>query len=83
MRDDIYDEEVKERSAIFRKRLMQELILCNETNYKVAKTSGLSPTTITEYLIGKRIPNLKSVIRLSHYFNVTPDYLLGYSDESC
>ena len=45
-----------------------------------AKTN-MAPTTIHRYLSCDRTPDLQNLIRLSDFFNVSLDWLLGLSDE--
>ena len=57
---------------------VDELIF--EKNLKVtdfAKLSGISKSTVYEYLSGQKVPTLKNLIKIANYFNVSADYLLG------
>lgn len=47
---------------------------------ELAKIMSVSPSTIGMYEINKREPNNELILKLSEYFNVSTDYLLGKSD---
>jgi len=44
---------------------------------ELAKEVGLSKNTVYNYENGKRLPDADALIKLSDYFNVSVDYLLG------
>lgn len=44
---------------------------------ELAKSAGVSQTTVTAWETGKAEPSSSAVARLSDIFNVTTDYLLG------
>ena len=44
---------------------------------ELAKSAGVSQTTVTAWETGKAEPSSSAVARLAHIFNVTTDYLLG------
>ena len=46
----------------------------------VAKATGIDQKTLSNYETGKTNPDSYSIIKLSEFFHVTTDYLLGYSD---
>ena len=46
----------------------------------IAKVVGLSWHTVAKWETGKRDPDTSALIRLSEYFRVTTDYLLGRVD---
>ncbi len=56
--------ELREKSRISQKELADYL--------------GISQNAVSLYEIGKREPNIKTLIKLSDYFNVSVDYLLGH-----
>lgn len=47
------------------------------TQQDLANIVGLTPTGISYWESGKAIPNIDTLEKLAHYFNVTVDYLLG------
>jgi transcriptional regulator with XRE-family HTH domain len=51
------------------------------TKYKLAKETGLPQSTITSLLSGRvKNPSAETASKLAEAFNVTTDYLLGYTD---
>lgn len=57
--------------------------LRNEKNVSqktVANALGISITCYAGYEQGYREPDLKTLVRLADYFDVTTDYLLGRTD---
>lgn len=59
------------------KALREELGLKQE---ELASKMSVSPSTIGMYETNKREPNNELIIKLSNFFGVTTDYLLGKSD---
>lgn len=56
--------------------------LCNNNGTTVtafAKKLGLSTSMPTNWKKGMN-PNIETLVKIADYFNVTPDYLLGYTD---
>ena len=45
---------------------------------KLAKAIGVSDTTILRWENGTMSPSVDALISLCEYFNVTPNYLMGY-----
>lgn len=57
--------------------------LQTEYNLSIRKLSSecdIPYRTVQNYLLKLREPNLKALITLSNYFNVSVDYLLGLTD---
>lgn len=52
----------------------------NLTQADVASVLSITPEAYTQYEKGRRQPNLENLTRLSNFFMVTTDYLLGISD---
>lgn len=52
------------------------------TQKELAKGMELSPSMISMYEAGGSYPSVEILIRLSHYFRVSTDYLLGVSDSN-
>lgn len=50
------------------------------TQKTVANALGISITCYAGYEQGYREPDLKTLVRLADYFDVTTDYLLGRTD---
>lgn len=49
------------------------------TMKELSKIIGVSEAAVSQYETGKRDPDLKTLIAISNYFDVTTDYLLGLS----
>jgi len=49
------------------------------TQAKLAKRLHVSASTISSYEVGDRQPSYDIIVRISRFFNVTTDYLLGVS----
>jgi transcriptional regulator with XRE-family HTH domain len=56
-------------------------LMGNKSAKEVAESIGISPSTISMYLSGKRVPHPEVIVKLSQYFHVSSDYLLGLSDD--
>ena len=52
------------------------------TQAQLAKILLLPRVTYTHYELGKRTPDLDTIIQMARYFGVTVDYLVGNSDSS-
>lgn len=50
------------------------------TQQDLAKAILVPRVTYTHYELGKRTPDLDTIIQLARYFDVTVDYLLGNSN---
>lgn len=46
----------------------------------VAEATGIDQKTLSNYETGKTNPDSYSIIQLAEFFQVTTDYLLGYSN---
>lgn len=57
---------------IAEKRLQQQ---------EVAALLGIKVPTFNGYITNKREPNIEKLITFAKFFNVSIDYLVGYSDE--
>ena len=68
-------------SSIFPERLDYIIQIRGSSNEKLAQLLFLSPTTISGYRNGRRYPDLDVFCDLCRFLNVSPDYLLGLSDE--
>lgn len=63
--------------TVFSRRLRQLREEKDLTTLQLMKNTGISDATISRYETGKRDPNLKLVIRLADYFNVSLEWLCG------
>ncbi len=48
----------------------------------IADEIGISKAAYSTYEIGTREPNIKTLIRLANYYNVTVDYLIGKEEKA-
>ena len=46
----------------------------------VAKSTGINPSVLSRYLSGRNKPSSDNIIAISHYLNVSPEWLLSSSD---
>ena len=64
----------------FPEKLRQEM---HEKRFKsadVAKGTGISPSVLSRYLSGRNKPSSDNILAISHYLNVSPEWLLSSSD---
>lgn len=52
-----------------------------EDLHEAAAGSGVNRSHLNKMELGQKQPSLASLDALSRYYNVSPDYLLGWSDE--
>ena len=52
----------------------------NITQSQLADILNVSPSSITMYENGRRLPDITTIIHIAKYFNVSVDYLIGNSD---
>ena len=52
------------------------------TVYRLAKETGISPTTFSEWKSGRSIPKADKMKRIADYFGVSLSYMLGDEEES-
>lgn len=65
---------------VFKKRI-RLLAYQNGSNYaKLSKALSLPPNIFYRYENGTRTPELRTLIALSQYFNVSIEWLLGYRE---
>ena len=48
--------------------------------YELAQILDVDPTTVNKYESGENIPELKTLIKIADYFDVSLDYLVGRED---
>ena len=65
----------------FNQRLRELREDSNLTQTKLAKELQIDQRSLSFYEIGKYEPNLDTLIRISLFFHVSTDYLLGLTDE--
>ena len=49
----------------------------NVTSYRVAKDTGVSQTTLSDWKRGRSVPKLEKLKKLADYFGVSVEYLMG------
>ena len=48
--------------------------------YKLSKETSIPDSLLSNYRTGKKTPTSENLIKISQYFNVSTDYLLGLTD---
>ncbi|MDC4241978.1 helix-turn-helix domain-containing protein [Clostridium tertium] len=66
--------------ATFAERLKDERLNKNLTQTQLAEYLYLDRSSISKYETGKQIPETPTLEKLSEFFNISIDYLLGKSD---
>lgn len=64
----------------FSRRLKYLRIKNNKSQKELAKLLSVGVSTISNYETGRNEPSYEKLIILAKYFNVSIDYLLGYSE---
>lgn len=49
--------------------------------YRLSKETGIPQSGISQYKSGKVVPGIDKIEKIADYFGVSPDYLLGGSDD--
>jgi len=62
-------------------RLMYERRKKSLTQTQLADVIGVSRITINKWETGKSTPSVEMLLKLSEYFNVSVDYLLGITEK--
>ena len=63
--------------------VLEQLLKANGlTVYRLAKETGISPTTFSEWKSGRSIPKADKMKRIADYFGVSLSYMLGDEEES-
>ena len=65
------------RTPVFGKRLNNLIEESKKSQREIAAELGISQASLSFYILGKREPTLSVLVRISNYFNVSTDYLLG------
>lgn len=66
---------------MFSERLKELRELFGISQSQLANAIFVTPQTISNYETGKREPKIAELIRLSEYFHVSIDYLVGNTDD--
>lgn len=67
-------------NGAFAERLRGIMEDTKTTQEALAKHTGLSRQTISQYMDGSVLPNVEKLYKICNYFNVTSDYFLCFSD---
>lgn len=66
---------------MFSEKLKELREMCGISQAQLAEVLCVTPQTISNYETGKREPKFAELIRLSEYFHVSIDYLIGNTDD--
>ena len=66
---------------IFSKRLADSMEPNGKKQIDVARELGIPKSTLSRYLKGSYEPKTERVYQLSEYFGVTPEWLMGYTND--
>lgn len=58
-------------------RFMQLLQKHGITAYRVAKETGVTQTTLSDWKTGRAVPRIATLQKIADYFNVSLDWLMG------
>ena len=61
----------------FAERLRFVMNETKTTQYRIERDTGISGASMYNWLFGKSIPKMESIVRLAEYMEVSVDYLLG------
>ena len=67
----------------FGERLRQLIREKHISQRQLSRELRIPPTTLSGYVNGYREPNFLTLAMLADYFEVSVDYLIGYSDFPC
>lgn len=62
-------------------RLTELLNSCGKMQKEVSNDLGISKQKLSKWKTGYNEPSIDEIIKLSNYFNVSSDYLLGIKDD--
>jgi len=48
--------------------------------YRLAKGSGVTPSNISGWKLGKSLPSVEKMAKIAQFFEVSVDYLIGIDD---
>lgn len=68
-------------ATIFSKRVSGLIESSGKTLRSVAMDLNIVPATLSRYISGTRYPDVRYIAKLSQYFNVSMEWILGLSDE--
>jgi len=53
----------------------------NLSQMQLAKILGVNQTTVSTWELGKKLPDFMNIIKISKFFGITSDYLLGLENQ--
>ena len=65
----------------FNERFNNTLVLRNIKKLEVADSCNVSKSTVTRWSNGRNVPNSNQLLTISNLLNVSPEYLLGTTDD--
>lgn len=74
---------VERNLRILRKRIIELRREENLTQQRLSEELGIARSSLASWEIGDRLPNAKQLLKISEYFDVTTDYLLGFVEKKC
>ena len=72
---------VKRNLAIMQRRIAELRKEKNMTQLQMSYQLDVSRSCIASWENGNRIPDASQINSMAHFYDVTPDYLLGFVDE--
>jgi len=60
-------------------RIRNEVTRTGKLQNDIAKDLGISPASLSRYMVGDHLPGIKLLVKIAQYFDVTTDYMLGQS----
>lgn len=68
---------MKNINKIIGQRINEELAVQNKKQKDLASFLGVTDNTVSYFAGGKRCPNIEQILKISEFFNISTDYLLG------
>jgi len=66
---------------VFADRLKAALALADKTQRDVARLLNVAESTVSQWVSGKRLPDLPTTAKLASILNVSVDYLMGRTND--
>lgn len=63
------------------RKILELIKKSNSSKSKIEKACGLSNGSIGKWEKGSYNPSYGAIVKIADYFNISPDYLLGRTDE--
>ena len=67
--------------AVFKERFAEAMKMKNIRQTQVSTDTVIPKSTLSRYLKGSYEPKTERVYQLSEYFGVTPEWLMGYTND--